>query len=324
MADSPPIPLARVVGRVTVAFILDLIESGRKNQGFLDGLISIAIVQANITPILRDPELNLAYARYDRPPPDELRRPVSVNAVATSLRLPYETVRRRVALLGERGLVETTRRGLYVPTSVLSSPDHKLMVEHNYELLRRLYFRLQDLGVLHGLPAGVAPWADDAPPLRAVSRVLIDYFLRVMEVVRTHVGDTAKGLILLSVARANTEHFPDDLRGSDGLDAEDFVSDALRKPVRIATVAGRLNMPVETVRRHVADLVAEDYLVRSAAGLVVPAANLAKPHLMKFVLANIGNLQRMFSQVARLGVLASWDLERAAPGAPLRQSAAPF
>src|SRR5262245_42066104 len=90
--------------RLSLIFVLDLIEIGRGGGEAVDPLILGVISQASITPVTLDPRLELAYATVERPPPDDIRRPVSVSAVARSLRLPFETVRRRVALLVEHGL----------------------------------------------------------------------------------------------------------------------------------------------------------------------------------------------------------------------------
>jgi hypothetical protein len=327
MADAIPLTAARVVGRLCIAFMLDMVAAGPPGQGFIDGVITLTIVQANLAPVMRNAALQRAYATYEQAPPDELRRPVSVNAIAASLRLPYETVRRRVAHLASTGVCIITPQGVYVPAAVLNSPEHRAMIERRYELVRALYYRLRDLEVLRPLPAPPPPLpstgSNDTTPLRAVSRLAGEYFLRIIEAVRLYAGDTISGLVILGVVRANTEHLSDDVRGVEGLDAGSFVPDELRKPVRISTLSTRLAVPHETVRRHAVRLVETGDCIRVYPGLVVPSVVLARPHLMGLVMDNVGHLQRMFAALAQLGVVAEWDAQRPVLGVNVRQSAAP-
>src|SRR6185295_13738301 len=85
--------------RLWLLFLLDIIEIARgPGQGY-DPLILGVVSSASVATVNQDIRLQLAYATVDRPPPDALRRPVSINAIARSLGLPYETVRRRVVTL---------------------------------------------------------------------------------------------------------------------------------------------------------------------------------------------------------------------------------
>jgi DNA-binding Lrp family transcriptional regulator len=309
-AHQPSMSTMRAAGRLSVAFLLDFIEVGRGDRALIDGLLLVGIVQANVGLVTREPELHRAYAAYDTPPPDDLRRGVSVSAIANSLRLPYETVRRRISGLERKGLCVVGERGVYVPQEVLMSPEHMAGSFAAYELLRRFYYRLKDLGALRGFPD-----ASPAPPsdlVRAILRVFADYFLRVVDAVTRNVGDIIAGLVLLGILTANTEHLPDGEAGAEGVQAEDFVSDALRRPVSVAALARRLRLPEETVRRHAAQLVADGRCVRTPQGYVIPAEALARPVWVGLMAENLSHLNRMFSDLAYLGVLAGWDAARAA------------
>lgn len=308
---QPSMQAARVAGRLSVAFLLDCVEIGRGDRPLVDSLILMGIVQANVGLLTREPDLQRAYAAYDSPPPDDLRRGVSVNAVANSLRLPYETVRRRITGLERQGLCVNGERGVYVPQQMLMSPEHMAAAFATYDLLRRFYYRLKDVGALRGFPE-VSP----APPsdlVRAILRVFADYFLRVVDAVTRNVGDIVAAFVLLGILTANTEHLPDDEAGAAGSEVGDFVTDALRRPVSASALSRRLRLPDETVRRHVAQLVADGRCVRTPQGCLIPAEALARPAWTGMMAENLSHLNRMFSDLAYLGVLAGWDAARVEP-----------
>lgn len=308
---QPSMRTARVAGRLSIAFLLDVIDLGRGDRALIDGLLLMGIVQANVGLVTREPELQRTYAAYDAPPPDELRRGVSVSAIANSLSLPYETVRRRVAGLERKGLCVVNEKGVHVPNEVLTSPEHMAGSFAVFERLRQLYYRLNDVGALRGFPQ-----ADPQPPadmVRAIMRVFGDYFLRVVDAVSRGVGDIMAGLVLLGILTANTAHLPDQEGGQEGAGPSNFVPDSLRRPVSVAALARRLRLPEETVRRHASQLVADGRCVRAPQGYLIPGEVLARPLWVTLMSENLSHLNRMFSDLAYLGVLAGWDAARAGP-----------
>ena len=318
---QPSFATIRLVNRLAVPCILDAVMVGRLDRDFLDALILLAVVQANVAPISRDPDLNRAYGGYDEPPPDELRRPVSINAVAHSLRLPYETVRRRIVRMARAGACDLGDQGVIVPARELASPQHLAAMMAIWEQIRRLYCRLRDLGLLDDMiPAEDRErWAANAaePPLRAVMRVASDYMLRLVENVTLRFDSLIAGVVWFAILRANTEQLPESEYGAAGEAAQDFVDDARRRPVRISALAQRLGAPPETVRRYAAELVAAGLCLRTRQGFLVPAEVLSRPNAVKIMRDNFRDLQRMFAAFAQLGVLAEWD--RLTP--PLRGAA---
>lgn len=300
----------RLLSRLSVAFLLDLVAIARRGRHVLDALLLTTIVQANVAEISRRADLQVLYADAANVPPDELRRPVSLNALAASLGQPYETVRRRVGNLAKEGLVELGPGGAIVPAVVLTTPDYLQSGFEAYERVRRFYYDLADLGLLGQLPPRNADLATGAFPLRTMARLTSDYVLRMIEAIIAPMGDLMDGLIFLETFRSNVEHMPLEARGPEGLDAQAMVDDELRRPVTASRLAARLGLPNETVRRHVGRLEAGGMVERRRAGFIAPAAALGRPELQQAAVGNVANLQRLFAALAQLGVLELWDQAR--------------
>ena len=311
----------RVAARLANGFALDLVKLGGFGRDVVDALLLAAISQANVAQITRNPELQRRYATLDQPPPDEMRRPVSISAIANSLRMPFETARRRIAALAELGVIVTHPRGVVVPTAPLNSPFYRMGAAAHYELVKNLYFRLRGIGLLEDLPQpppDAPPFDPENPPVRLVIRLSADYVLRLAEPLSQYIGDLVTGLVLMDLIHANTEHLPDTEGGRDGetWEPQAFVPDKHRRPVRPATLAERLGIPHETIRRHLARLVADDRCERNEHGYVVTARILARAPFVQYMTDNRSHLQRLFAQLSDYGVLSEWERQvRALRGA---------
>jgi hypothetical protein len=110
--------------RVSSEYMMHCIDVlGRLYDGdFLAGLIHTAIWMANVEAIRRGPE-NLQYGALGALPPDEIRQPISINALSISLRMPFETARRCANRLLREGLAIRVAKGLIVPNAVLAQPQ---------------------------------------------------------------------------------------------------------------------------------------------------------------------------------------------------------
>jgi len=312
MAREAPHNRMRVAGRLANAFALDLVKLGGLGRDVVDALLLAAISQANVAQITRSPELQRQYATLNQPPPDELRRPVSISAVANSLQIPFETARRRITALAELGVIQTVPRGVIIPTAPQTSPLYRMVSEAHYKLVRDLYFRLRGIGLLDDLPRPNSPaFESENPPVRLVIRLSADYILRLAEPLTEHLGDLVSGLIMMQVIHANTEDLPDSEGGDDDVDWSpgSFVLDNLRKPVRAAAVSERLRMPQETVRRHLARLVEADRCERIKDGYVVTGRILARQPFIQFMVDNQSHLHRLYAGLADFGVLSEWERE---------------
>lgn len=291
------IRVAQAVVRVSAGLILDQVRLGRGPLDFVDALILVAVTQANVDPLLRDPELNRRYATYDSAPPDDLRRPISVNALSQSLGIPFETVRRRVARLATIGLYRVTSHGVIVPRWVLRISSHKAAAEAGYDRVRTLYWRLVRLGARPELPPAT-PW-EGPPPLRAVARSSADYLLRLVATTTAELGDVVNAAVWLEVLRSSHEHMPEAV----GISMED------RRPVRITTLAKRVGIPHETARRRAAELVARGACELTREGVVLAPKVLDRPEFVRIVSANHTDLNRMFATLDQLGIVAAWEAE---------------
>lgn len=304
--QSASVEKIRVAGRLTIGVILDAIRLGRGGRSPVDALLLLTIIQANTAHVLAAADLQLTYATAETPLPDELRRPLSLSALAASLELPFETVRRRVNRLADEGLCCLTPNGVYVPSVRLTPPQDVLSLTAIYERFRLFYHDLQAIGALEGLPPAVRS-SEGPPPVRAVTRLFGAYLLRFVDAVQQRTGSRLDALLLLAIIYLNTEH----------LGAADLgvVPDELRRPARISDLAARMAMPAETVRRRVLNLIAQDRCERTERGLIVPARVMGAQSTMAVLAEHAPELQRLFYQLARLGILERWDRRASEDGA---------
>ena len=305
------------VQRASASLILDVFALGRALGDPLDLLLLAAVVQANNAPVAARGDLQLRYAALSEPTPDHLRRPISMHAVATSLGLSFESVRRRTHRLADRGLCRLSGEGAVVTAELLGSAAFNAAAVVAYQRLQEHYAALQTLGALHGLQPPTATLDEAEPPIRATLRVLLDYLLRVLDDARAAFGDLTTCLLLFETVRCNTQHL-----GYAAADAasRSLLPDGLRQPVSVAILSRRLGFSAETTRRHARALEDARTLVRAPGGLIVPAERLARPAAARFATENLRHTRRMFSALSSLGILNTWtshprpdEIRRAGP-----------
>jgi hypothetical protein len=143
------IAVGRVASRLTVEFVLRSVQLISELSGgdLLEGLILRTITAGNTTHLDHDPKNPGRFASIGDVPPDELRRPVSILAVAGSLGLPYETTRRCANRLVKSGQCVRVKGGLIAPGAEHQQPaDHQAILT-NMANLRRLFSALKDAGI---------------------------------------------------------------------------------------------------------------------------------------------------------------------------------
>lgn len=281
--DSPLLTRReRGLGRLSFAFILDEAANGIDDLAPVDAMLVMAINQANIAPLTREPLARMRYGRMESAAPDARRRPVSINAVAASLRLPFETARRRVRRLQDAGACAAVEGGVIVPEEFLTSPGYVQSVLQSHGRLRSFFYEANAAGLVEELPRSAYP-PETAIPVRAAARLLSDYMLRTLDRIMAITGDVVGVLVLMAAL------------GS------------LDRPLSIAAIAQRLQMPAETVRRHVSELVERGLCVRDQRGVHVPEEFLDRPLWQAFLRENAVNVQRLFAGLAERGVVEAWS-----------------
>jgi DNA-binding transcriptional regulator YhcF (GntR family) len=136
----------RQVARVMREHILRVYHMFHRNTGgdLIAGIVCATIISANLSHMQTGTETDDAFG--DTLPPDELRRPISIQALARATLLPRETVRRTVVRLIEAGICVRTPKGIFVPTHVIAAMDNVSTLEVEQEF-RRLLVNLRRIGV---------------------------------------------------------------------------------------------------------------------------------------------------------------------------------
>jgi len=138
--------VARAAARSATDYILRWVEIANEVHGadIIYSLVFTTLWAGNVSH-LRGKE---AYAEVEDLPPDEERRPITIRQVADSLGLPYETVRRRVVEMLDRGMARKVgREGFIVPVEALGRPELIHSLKRSHTSLLRFLKELKQLGV---------------------------------------------------------------------------------------------------------------------------------------------------------------------------------
>lgn len=280
------------IANISFPFLLDEVIIGVAGLRPLDALLVMAINQANIAPLTRDPEARRKYGHLEAPAPDNERRPVSINAVAASLGLSYETVRRHVRRLADGDVCTIGHEGVIVPASFLTSPDYLQSVIHAHDRLRGFYFELRGAGLIQPLPDAMFEPAA-AVPIRAAARLLSDFLLRAFEGILREAGEVISGLVLLALLGGA-------MRAGDG-------SAIVGTTASSSALARLLYLPDETVRRRILLFLEKGLCSRTARGVALRRESFARPGVRLLFADNAANVQRLVAGLAERGVIRAWE-----------------
>lgn len=137
---------ARIGGDYTLRAMMG-IAAGLDHDYSL-AVVYLAILQANLGPVMEDASLSARYAGVDAVVPEDLRRPISVHALAGSLHMPYETTRRCVGRLIDKGYVKrVSRSGILTCAEKMAEPTQKRLIEQQYQDALRMVGQLRRGGV---------------------------------------------------------------------------------------------------------------------------------------------------------------------------------
>jgi hypothetical protein len=293
----------RLSTRLSNAFVLDLIKLGSYGRDIIDPLIRAALMHAGVAHVMQDPELQVRYATFDCDVPDELRRPTSVNAVATSLAIPFETVRRRINGFAAEGACLAVAKGFVVPAAVTGSPFFHMACQIQHAKLLDLHAQLLGAGAVPPTVSAARDWPE--PPVRLAGRFVGAFVLRFRELIAPLLPDVVSSAVFMDMLEANVEPLPLTLDGGLG----EAFADSARAPAGAAQVAQRLGIPDETVRRHLVGLAERGYCVRAERGYIVPGARLASAEFDRLFTENHRNLLRLFVQLASFDALRPIETE---------------
>jgi DNA-binding Lrp family transcriptional regulator len=306
MTTAVPLSTLAAAMRASNALLLDLLAEIAFGDDPLDRIILAAIAQANVEGLTADAEQLRRYGTLADLPPDELRRPVSISAIASGTGMAFETVRRRVRRLSAEGLCEAGPEGVRITSRMISRAENEATLGKTYELVRGLYLRLKANGCLEELADRNMPAYSGAPPIRAAARLTFGHFLRMIAGLVRAVGDLTTALILIATLRENSEHTADlpAVVVSQGL-----MPDELKVPTNAATIAAVLELGESTVGRRLTRLVREGRCLKRRGGVIVATAYVQRPEIMALLQFNYTSLLRLFEPLQQLGVLAAWDAE---------------
>lgn len=143
-------PQVRAIDRITNAYIVAVIEAIMQMTGIdpVDALIMALINARNVGAVLASPDLSRQYADWSHKVPDAIRQPISRRAVASSLNLPVETVRRRIDRMIKRGIVAEVEGGVIIVGDREGAPAlNEAIFSSNFLLLRRMlsHFRMHGI-----------------------------------------------------------------------------------------------------------------------------------------------------------------------------------
>lgn len=137
-------------------------------------------------------------------------------------------------------------------------------------------------------------------PHRLVTRIMLDFMMQAIPaLVRWHEGNPVRGVIFLAIAQANRPRFAEFVRlGTDAMMPENS-----QKPVSIGSLAQSLDLPKETVRRHVSRLVTLGLCARQHnLGFVVTEAATQSPQFAEFAAATSLGFLRMLRDLRAVGL----------------------
>ena len=136
---------ARAAARSATDYILRWVEIANETHGvdIIYSLVFTTLWAGNVSHLR-----GKTYAEVDDIPPNEERRPITIRQVADSLGLPYETVRRRMVEMLERGMARKVgREGFIVPAEALARPEVVNSLKRSHTSLLRFLKELKGLGI---------------------------------------------------------------------------------------------------------------------------------------------------------------------------------
>ncbi len=298
----------RAATRYLTPFIIDFARAGADFTGSYDlGLLFMLVALSNVEGMSE--ELAMERERADEPLPDELRRPLSANAIALELNWPRETARRQVNQLIDKGLlVRVGWNGVIVPASTFRGAA-ALGIQ---EAVMTQFYRAMDRMIAAGFvwpPAGPAsPVASrfDSLPRFAILRQVMGLALRMTNLSMGAQGRLEAAILLHAITEYNLRALSANPTLSDRFATSHTQAppDDLREPAPARAIIERTGMSRATVLRLIRQHVESGEIKRVGRGLITSAHIFdAEPRLTAMRVGH-GYLQATIGRLAALGVTA--------------------
>lgn len=151
-----------------------------------------------------------------------------------------------------------------------------------------------------------APSADASGAYRptfaehSVMRWSLDYMLRLLhETSVAFDGDLISGIIFLALIRANTQHLSEATQRQYSQE-HGIILDEARRPATVKSISDSLNLPYETVRRHLGKLAAAGRCERAPGrGYLATESILRRPEYGALMSRGLGHFHQMLDRLHR-------------------------
>lgn len=230
----------------------------------------------------------------------EMRRPAKVSSLARSLGIPRETARGKARDLLERGLVMARPEGLIINSDALASPKGGTVLHSILGPTEDFLDGLGRLGVFElnvnwklGSPAESVGWG----ALRLVSANLLRSIAQVTTL-SPELGPLST-YVLLAVSHETGSHLQLDgaARPHNGL------LNPRLGPIRGSALAARLQMPQETVRRHLHRLVETERLRLGPEGYSIRITEARMPLWRDYQTQSVANTGQLIWKLKAAGII---------------------
>lgn len=277
---------SRIVNAFVIEFIVRYVRviSALVGPDLEAAIIFLAILEANGRHIVRQPGFAAELADERVGPPGEAPRPISRQAVAESLGIPRETVRRKVSDLIDRGYLVKTSGGVITTRAVIGSEQflaaRQLIATHIRQLVLdlRQYAGMPvpgeppapDLAEDVGGSGDLQGWLVEAGELRVANALAIEFVVRYTREAAALFGNDYEGAItFLTILEINGhQNIRQPWFVRDFADVRVSLPAEMARAVSRQAVAESLGSPRETVRRKISDLIQRGLLVEAPGGVI--------------------------------------------------------
>lgn len=221
---------------------------------------------------------------------------ISSFAIAESMGLPYETVRRRARALARDGILVTAEGGWRASRERVAEWREAGLLRDDAAALLATIGSLAESGheaARRAIAAGAA-----RVPEEVLAQWLLTCSLRLTTSFTQLYGDLVSGTVVGTIVAANVRHLTLDPQLARRWAGEDDIPpDSERRPVSVRTLARELKLPYETTRRHVAALKPRDMVEEAGGGVIVPSRVLDRPQMRAFNLQLVARFEQMLAKI---------------------------